>query len=389
MPASRLGTHRGPRVLLVAGEASGDGYGAQLVRALRARAPSVTLFGMGGQAMRRAGVHLIYDVTGRGTVGFVESLRQAPLFRRVLGRLVEAARRLRPDVAVFIDFPGFNLRLGPAMRRLGIPVVYYIAPAIWAWGAGRARTVASFASHVVCAFDFEVPLYRGAGAKAEWLGHPILDDVPERPAREQAAAEMGFGPGEPVVALLPGSRLQEIQRLYPVMLEAARLIREKVEGVRFVASVAPGIEPRLLEDASGEMGGALPVRMVGGGIWRALGAANFAVVAAGTATLQTALWQVPMLVVYKISEPTYQMARRLVRVPYIALPNVVAGRQVVEELIQHAAQPDRIARAVVEHLSDPGRAVRAQAILGEIRSRLGEPGASMRAAARILEAARR
>lgn len=375
--------------MLVAGEASGDGYGASLARALKAAAPGATFFGMGGRGMRGGGVHLLYDVTGRGAVGFTESLRQIPVFRRVMARLVEAARRLRPNVAVLIDFPGFNLRLGPALAGLGIPVVYYIAPAVWAWGAGRARAVAGFARRVICAFDFEVPLYRQAGAEAEWLGHPILDDVPDRPPQAEARRRLGLDPAGPVVALLPGSRLQEIQQLYPMMVQAARAVRAARPDVRFVVSVAPGIEPHLLESRGGPAHRELGVRLVGGGIWRALAAADLAVACSGTATLQAALWQVPMVVVYRVSEPTYLLARRLVRVPHIALPNIVVHDRLVEELVQHEARPERVAQAVLGRLNDPQRLAGEQTALESVRKRLGAPGATARAARVILEVARR
>ncbi|WP_324716172.1 lipid-A-disaccharide synthase [Carboxydochorda subterranea] len=375
--------------MVVAGEASGDAYGAALVGALRSIRSPLSCFGMGGSAMARSGVHLVYDVTGRGTVGFAESIRQIPLFRRLLARLVEAARRLRPNVAVLIDFPGFNLRLGPALRHLGVPVVYYIAPAVWAWGAGRARSVASFADRVVCAFDFEVPLYEQAGARGvHWLGHPILDDVPPRPSRSEALADLGLSGAGGVVAWLPGSRIQEVERLYPVMVEAAALIRARRPQVEFVASVAPGIDPALLEHVGGKAQRDLGIRLVGGGIWRSLAVADVAVVASGTATLQAALWQVPMVVVYRVSEPTYQMARRLVRISHVSLPNVVCGSEVVEELLQHAVRPDRVAQSVLARLASPQRLQQEREALAAVRARLGQPGAASRAARLILEAAR-
>lgn len=375
--------------MLVAGEASGDGYGARLVQALRDEQPDVRFFGMGAQAMRAQGVHLLFDVTGRGAIGFVESLREYPLYRRVLARLAEGARRLKPDVAVLIDFPGFNLRLGPLLARMGIPVVYYVAPAVWAWGAGRARAVAAFASRVICVFEFEVPLYRQAGAPAEWLGHPILDDVPQRPPAAAALREVGLAPGGPVVALLPGSRFQEIQTLYPVMVRAAQAIHAARPDVRFVASVAPGIDSGLLVAAGGVAHRELGIRLVGGGIWRSLAVAETAVVAAGTAALQAALWQVPMVVVYRVSEATYWLAKRLVRVSHVSLPNIVAGRPVVEELLQHDARPERVAQALLDRLERPDRLASERQELSEVRRRLGEPGAARRAARVVLEVAGR
>lgn len=377
------------RIMLVAGEASGEGYAAALARAVRALAPEATFFGMGGGAMRAAGVHLLYDVGGRGAVGFAEAVRQVPLLRRVMARLVEAARRLRPQVAVLVDFPGFNLRLGPALSELGVPVVYYVVPAVWAWGAGRARTVAGFSRRAICAFDFEVPLYRQAGAHAVWLGHPILDDVPPRPPREEARRALALGEEGPVVALLPGSRLQEIRQLYPMMVQAARAVRAALPRAAFVASAAPGIDPRLLESVAGPAHRELGVVTVDGGIWRALAPADVAVACSGTATLQAALWQVPMVVVYRVSHLTYLAARKLVKIPYIALPNIVVGRALVEELLQHDARPERVARAVLERLSDPQRLAREREALASVRRRLGEPGCAARAAREVLEVAGR
>ncbi|HEY8487400.1 MAG TPA: hypothetical protein VIL11_08395, partial [Limnochordales bacterium] len=235
------GTHNpGSRFMLVAGEASADDYGARLATAIRQLCPDARFFGMGGPRMREAGVELVFDATHRGTVGVVEAVRELPLYRRLLFRLARAAQELRPDACVLMDFPGFNLRLGPLVRRLGIPVIYYIPPAVWAWGAGRARQVASFASQVLCVFDFEVKLYQAAGARARWVGHPVVEDVPPRPPVEQARRELGLDPGCPVVALLPGSRRQELERLLPVMLETVARTWAQRPQLQCVVSVAPG-----------------------------------------------------------------------------------------------------------------------------------------------------
>ena len=371
--------------MLVAGEASADVYGARLVQALQERCPGAWFFGMGGPAMRQAGVHLLYDATHRGTVGVVEAVRDLPLYRRLLFKLTEAARRLRPDACVLLDFPGFNLRLGPMVHRLGVPVAYYVAPAVWAWGAGRARQVASFARRVLCVFDFEVPLYRAAGAQAQWVGHPVLEDLPPRPQRREACQALGLAADSPVVALLPGSRMQELQRLLPVMLEAAGRAASEHPELQFVVSLAPGLKEQDIAHISSRVRGAPPFTLVGGGIWRALGPASFALVASGTATLQAALWQVPMAVVYRVSAATYHLARRVVRLPYIALPNIVAGAPVVQEFLQSAAEPRRLAAAILEHLQGGEPVERLRAALGRVRERLGEPGASARAAEAVLE----
>lgn len=375
--------------MLVAGEASADGYGARLVQAIRARLPSARFFGMGGPAMRQVGVHLLHHATHRASIGFVESMRELPSYRRLLLRLAEAARRMSPNVCVLVDFPGFNLRLGPLVRRAGVPVVYYIVPAVWAWGPGRAHQVASFAERALCAYDFEVALYERAGVRARWVGHPLLDDVPERVPAEQARSALGLDPqGGPVVALLPGSRTQEVERLLPIMLQAAGMARALRPNLQFVVSVAPGLTESYLRAVAGRVASPVTVAFVGGSIWNALGPADFAVVASGTATLQTALWGVPMVVVYKLSAATYHLARRLVRLPHISLPNIVAGAPVVEEYIQSAAAPGRLARAIVGYLEDPPRLQEMRERLRALRPRLGEPGAAGRAADAILEVMR-
>lgn len=375
--------------MVVAGEASGDEYGGRLVRAIRARMPSVRFFGMGGPAMRQAGVHLLHRATHRASIGFVESMKDLPSYRRLLLRLAEAARRLSPNVCVLIDFPGFNLRLGPLVRRLGVPVVYYIVPAVWAWGQGRAHQVASFAERVLCAYEFEVPLYERAGARARWVGHPLLDDVPERVPTEQARIELGLDPqAGPVVALLPGSRTQEVERLLPVMLQAAGLARLQLPDLRFVVSIAPGLTESYVRSVAGRLASLPAVRWVGGSIWSALGPADFAVVASGTATLQTALWGIPMVVVYKLSSATYHLARRLVRLSHISLPNIVAGAPLVEEYLQAQAEPGRLAGAIVGYVRDAHRLQAMRERLGVIRARLGEPGAAERAADAVLEVMR-
>jgi lipid-A-disaccharide synthase len=364
-------------VVLVAGEASGDLHGADLVAELRAKLPGVRVRGIGGARLRAAGMDTLVDATTVATMGFVEVAER-------LGAVVGAYRRMRrllttepPDLLILIDFAEFNLALAGVAHRRGIPVLYYITPQIWAWRRGRVRKIARRVDRLAVVFPFEVPLYQGTGARAEFVGHPLLDRV--RPTRERAetCARHGLDPGKRLIALLPGSRSKELRLILPVLADAAERLIARGD-CQCVLAMAETLSP---EDVAATMRGReLRGPVVQGEAYDLVHACDVALVASGTATLETALLERPMVIVYRAASLTYALARRLVSVPHIGMPNVIAGRTVVPELLQDAATGDAIAAAAARFLDEPAYRAATVAALGGVRRALGTGGAAARAA---------
>jgi len=368
-------------VLLVAGEASGDLHGATLARALAGLAPGLGLAGMGGARMEAAGVRILHGIERAAVVGGTEALGRLPALWSIFRDLARHLATDRPRVLVTIDFPEFNLRLARRARILGIPVVYFMAPQVWAWRPGRVRGMARDVSRVLAVFPFEVPLYQEAGVPVEFVGHPLLDELP---ALERAEARRGLGGKRALlIGLLPGSRVEEVRRHLPVLLGAATKIRRELPRARFVlprASTIPATAVGGPVEASG-----LGVSVLDGQAHRVMAAADLLLVASGTATLEAACYGTPMVVLYRLSAVTYALARVLVRgVSAISLPNIIAGRAVVPELIQGRATPARLAEVALGLLQNDAARVAQRAALRDVRARLGPSGAVERAARAVL-----
>jgi lipid-A-disaccharide synthase len=370
--------------MLSCGEASGDLYAGALVTALRAIDPSVEAFGFGGENLRAAGAGLVGDYRGMSVTGLVEAVPVLWRSWKMLRTLTAAARARRPDVFVAIDFPDFNLRLLPAMRRLGVPVVYYVSPQVWAWRAGRLKTIQRYVDRMLVIFPFEVALYQQAGVPVEFVGHPLVDLA--RPARSRAEllASVGLDPSRRVLALLPGSRPSELRHMLPVLAAAVRRIAAEVPGVQVLVARAPALGESLFAPLDALKADRLPLAVVERATDDVLAASDVVISASGTATVQTALHGKPMVIVYRLSPLTYAMLRSRVRVTTYGMVNLVAGRQIVPELIQDDFTPERVAQEAVSLLTDEARAAAMQADLAEVRARLGAPGASKRAAAAVL-----
>ena len=364
------------------GEPSGDLYAGALAAEIRRRDPAADIFGLGGERLRAAGGRLVGDYRGISVTGLVEVLRILPRSWAMLRRLVAAARACRPDVFVAIDFPDFNFRLAAALKALGVPVVYYISPQLWAWRSGRMQTMKRLADLVLVIFPFEEALYRRAGVDVRFVGHPLVDLAAATGPREAFLRAHGLDPSAPTVALLPGSRPNEVSRILPGLAAAMPLIAARVPRVQFVVACAPGLPP----DAFAGVDGAI---LVQGRADDVLAASDVVVTASGTATVQAALHQRPMVVVYRLSNLTYWIGKPFVKVDTYAMANLVAGARVVPELIQRAFTPARVADETVAFLTDSARYGAARAALAGVRARLGTPGASGRAADAILEVAAR
>jgi lipid-A-disaccharide synthase len=367
------------RLLVSCGEPSGDLYAAELVRQLRHGLPDLDVFGLGGDRLRQQGASLRADVRDLAVVGLLEVVTHLRRLRRVLHDLVAEADRHRPDGAVLVDYGGFNLRLAAALRQRGIPVVYYVSPQVWAWRRGRVRRIRRDVSRMLVIFPFEEPLYRQAGVPVRFVGHPLVDLVAPAPDRAAFLREQRLEPERPVLAVLPGSRPKEIAHNLPPLAAALRHMQAARPDVQFLLAVAPSIDAASLQAALG----GVPVRLVAGATHAVLGACTAAVVASGTATVEAALLDAPMVVVYRLSALTYHLGRHFVNVPHYAMVNLIAGRRLAPELMQKDFTAQAVATEALRLLEDADARRRMKEGLAEVRQRLGTPGASSRAAAEV------
>ncbi|MBI2221665.1 MAG: lipid-A-disaccharide synthase [Acidobacteria bacterium] len=373
------------RVLISCGEASGDLYAGALARELRAMDPDVAITGLGGDRLRDAGATLVGDYRGLTVTGLAEALKVLPRSYAMYRRLVAAARAARPDVFVAIDFPDFNFRLAGVMKRLGVPVVYYISPQLWAWRSGRMRTMQRIASHVLVIFPFEEPLYREAGVPVSFVGHPLLELTGPAPSRGAFLAGIGLNAGAQTVALLPGSRPNEVRALLPTMVQAAARIVRARAGTQFVVARAPHLEDALFEPATRA---AAPMAIVEGRADEVLASSDITITASGTATVQAAIHDCPMVIVYRLSPLSYRMGKPFVKVDTYGMVNLIAGRRIAPELIQEDCTAERVTESALALLTDPAEYAAAKQGLRDVRARLGTPGASRRAAEAVLGIAR-
>lgn len=369
------------RLMISCGEPSGDLYAGALVDELRARHPSIDVFGLGGERLRAAGGDLVADYRGLAVTGLVEALQVLPQSWAMYRRLVDLARDRQPDALVLIDYPDFNFRLMAAVRRLGVPIVYYVSPQLWAWRSGRIQTMKALVDLVLPIFPFEQALYEREGVNVRFVGHPLVDLAVAREPRDAFLKEIGLDPSRRTLALLPGSRPNEVSRLVPVLAAAVPRIASEVEGLQFIVARAPGLADTFFVPFQG-MG--MPMRLVEGRTDDVLAAVDAAVTASGTATVQAALHGTPMVVVYRLSPVTYRLGKPLVRVDMYSMVNLVAGSRIVPELMQDGCTPETVSVEAISLLTDRERAARMRDDLAVVRHRLGEPGASGRAAEAIL-----
>ena len=382
MSQGQVGPFASDRIVLVAGEASGDLHGAALVEALRPRAPQLTFSGMGGLRMRRAGVHILADAGETAVVGVSELWEKRRALRAALRTLRGHLAEVRPALLICIDFPDFNLLLARTARRLGIPVCYFISPQVWAWRRGRVRTIRRLVRKMLVLFPFEESLYRAAGVDVTFVGHPLLDALATVPPRERCRERLGVADGVKILGLLPGSRAAEIRRHLPLLLDAAARIRAEKPDVTVVLGLSDTADRSAVDAVVAQA--QVPVQVVQGRTPEVMRAADFLLAVSGTVTLEAAVLGTPMLITYRVGRLSYWVGRMLIRVPFIGLPNLVAGKAIVPELLQQDATAGRLAATALEILQSPDRHARMRAALAEVRRRLGEPGAVERAAREVL-----
>ncbi len=391
-----------PKILIIAGESSGDLHGSNLARAILRAEPGAEILGVGGPRMAAAGVRILHDATKHAAVGIVEAVQHLGDFAALYRLLLSAVRREKPDVVVPIDFGDFNIRLCGWIRQEGVPIVYYISPQVWAWGRWRARKIARAVTKMLVIFPFEEPLYRALGVDVEWVGHPLLDAVGDAAPNQSPAglgsgqavggtergglrAELGIPKDAFVVGLLPGSRTKEVRRLIGPIAGAAEILAREIPGARFLLAAADNVDP----SAVAGIPPGLPVTLVTGRSHEVMAASDFLLTKSGSSTVEAALFGVPMVMTYKVSYLTLALFWPLVKVKRFGMVNLLAGRDVVPEILQWHATPEGIAAAALDLIRGPGRLEAMKRGLAEVRAKLGTPGASDRAARAVLDAARR
>ncbi len=369
----------GRRVVIVAGEASGDQHAARLVRELAQLEPGLTVSGIGGPALERAGAELLYRAEDLALVGFSEVLGKLQVIWRALQGLKAHLQATRPDLVILVDFPDFNFRVAKAAKALGLKVLYYISPQVWAWRPKRAQTLAKLVDHLAVVFPFEKDFYAQAAPElpVTFVGHPLLDEEAEFRAR--AGDPLPVPEGAELVGLLPGSRQSEISRLMPLLLQAGAIIRRQRPRCHFVLPVAPGLDRTLL-DPHLEANRLSGLTVLPGRAAQVMAQSRLLLICSGTATLQAALAEAPMVVVYKTGALNYALAKRLIKVSHVAMPNLVAGREVIPELLQAEANPQNLAVKALELLDNEAARQTMSQALAEVRQRLGGPGGGRRAA---------
>ena len=362
------------RVMIIAGEASGDQYGARVIRALRDHVPDAEVFGIGGDLMAAEGMELLYHISQTAIMGFVEVARHAGFLRTMFRTCREELERRRPDVVLLIDYPGFNLRFAKRVKEKGIKVLYYISPQVWAWGKGRAAKMKGLVDHLAVVFPFEEEIFREAGVPVSFVGHPLLEILGHTDRNEFLLAN-GLSADRPILGLLPGSRAQEIDRLLPAMLAAADIIQQET-GCQSAIGASHLPDKHYLR----HLGDRTDIPLLRYATHALMQHSHAVVVASGTATVETAYYGTPMVIVYRASLLNYQIGRRLIRIENIGMANILAGKRIVPELLQHEVTPEYIAEYTFPYFLDPARRSTTLANLRSVRERMGTPGASARVA---------
>jgi lipid-A-disaccharide synthase len=370
-------------IVIIAGEASGDMRAAGLARALQELAPTIKLSGIGGPHMREAGVECFSDITELAVIGIAEVVKNFSRIKKVFYQALKKIDETKPAAVILVDYPGFNLRLAKEVKKRGIKVFYYISPQVWAWRENRILKIKNLVDRMLVLFPFEKDLYQKYGMKVDYVGHPLIDEIIIGRGQDEVLKSIGLSVSKTTIGLMPGSRMKEVERHLPCLLEAAQLLFERNKERQFLLLKASSIPLKLLEEKLTAFKH-LPVKIYEGPTYDGINAMDSVIVASGTATLECALLKKPMVIIYKTSWITYSIAKAVIKIPYIGLVNVVAGKKIVDELIQEDANPKNLSDALEAALHNPQLVDE----LTAVKNSLGEPGASLRGARVILESLR-
>lgn len=371
--------------MIVAGEASSDLHASNLVKSLKDIFPDIKFFGLGGEKMQTQGVDLIYNLVDLAVVGFFEILKNLSKFKEIFNKTLERLDQEKPNLVILVDYPGFNLRLAKEVKKRNIPVIYFISPQVWAWGEKRIKLIKEVVTKMIVLFKFEEDLYRKYGVDAEFVGHPLLDIVkPTLPAQDFKKS-LNVSEGDKVTTLLPGSRVSEVIKHLPIMLKAAKIIFKKSpdKKIQFLVAQAPGLKNELFQEVKNEI--SIPITVVKDKTYDCLNISDLVLVCSGTATLETAIMQKPMVVIYKVSPLTALLLKPMLKIPDIGLVNVVAGKRIVPEYVQNKAKPHLIAQEAFSILNSPQKITEIKQNLISVKQTLGPPGVTTHAAGIIVK----
>ena len=375
------------KIFIITGDISGDMHGAFLAKSLLKKEPHLQIFGMGGERMKAAGIKVLFDLTQFSLMGFVEVARHIVLFRRVLYQLIAKIKIEQPDAIVFIDYPGFNLRLAEKIKPLSIPLIYYISPQIWAWGKNRIKKIASLFSRMIVILPFEKELYEKEGLSAFFVGHPLLDVVKTTGLMNQVPTiSNGRASSATTITILPGSRSCEVRRLLPVMVKLAQLIKEKKPETQFIILAASSLMEKEIEKILKKK--KISLRVTREKKYDLIKSSTFALTASGTATVEIAILERPMIIFYKVSPFAYLFLKKMVKLPYIGMVNIIAKKEIVPEFIQGRANAEKILPTALALLEQREKREKMSEQLRRVKKSLGNPGAADRAAEIILKEAR-
>ena len=364
------------RIMIIAGETSGDMHGAKLVGAMQKRNNDLFFCGIGGKALRETGVDILIDAHEISVVGITEVFSKIPNILRSLRMVKKTFKTMRPDLLILIDFPDFNLHVAGTAKKMGIPVLYYISPQIWAWRPGRTKKIGKLVDHIAVILPFEEDFYRKQKIPVTFVGHPLM----ENSLPEKQRIENKWMNDIPVIGLLPGSRRGEIERHLPVMINAARILLKKFKTIKFIVSLSPDVEEKHIKEIVQKHKGEADFEISAGDVRKVFERCKIVMAASGTVTLESAISGTPMVIIYKVSQLSYRLGKAMIRVKNIGLVNLIAGKEIVPELIQEEASSTRIANTVFKMLSDPSGLKQLSLELLTLRDKLGGPGASGRVA---------
>jgi lipid-A-disaccharide synthase len=374
------------KIFIIAGEASGDMHGAHLAEEIKSMDGSIKMYGLGGEKMQKAGVEILYNLVDFAVVGFIEVLKHYGEFKKIFYSLLDRIEKERPEAVVLIDYPGFNLRLAKKLKQKNIKVIYYISPQIWAWGKGRIRLIKRCISKMIVILKFEEQLYKRYGVDVTFIGHPLLDAVRPNMSRRDFMKTCNLSENLKTVALLPGSREKEVERILPVSIKTAEIISQKLKDVQFIILRAPTVKQKIFDECLKKTN--LHIKIIKDKSYDGINASDLVIAASGTVTLETAILNRPLIILYKLSFPTWLMIRCLLRIRDVGLVNIVARKLIMPEFIQFKAIPSRIAHQAIDMLTNKQRIAKMNRDLQELRELLGSTGASRRAAKIVLETIR-
>ncbi len=371
------------KIFIIAGEASGDMHGAHLAEEIKSMDGSIKMYGLGGEKMQQAGVEILYNLVDFAVVGFIEVLKHYGKFKNIFYNLLNRIEKERPEAVILIDYPGFNLRLAKKLKEKNIKVIYYISPQIWACGKGRIKLIKRCVDKMIVILKFEEELYKRYGVDVSFVGHPLLDVAKPHMSKKDFMRTCNLSENLKTVALLPGSREKEVERILPVSIKTAEIINQKLKGVQFIILRAPTVKQKTFDECLQKTN--LHIKIIKDKTYDGINASDLVIVASGTATLETAILNRPLIILYKLSFPTWLIIRCLLRIRNVGLVNIVARKIIMPEFIQFKAIPSRIARQAIDMLTNKERIAKMNKDLEELRQLLGSAGASRRAARIVLE----